>query len=69
MANDPYAEIPDVAISETAHTSAALGFAILAICLFAGFAYATYLRKKREKDGIYSKYKLPDDPQKVRRGA
>ena len=42
-------------------------FALLALLLFAGLGYAHYLRKKRERDGIYSKYKLPGDPRKVPR--
>ena len=41
--------------------------ALLALLLFAGLVYANYLRKKRERDGIYSKYKLPGDPRKVSR--
>lgn len=44
-----------------------LAFGMLALFLFAGLAYAHYLRKKRERDGIYSKYKLPGDPRKLPR--
>jgi len=42
-------------------------FLMLAVLLFAGLAYAHYLLKKRERDGIYSKYKLPGDPRKLPR--
>lgn len=44
-----------------------IGFAALSIGLFGALYYANYLRKKRERDGIYSKYKLPGDPEKIRR--
>ena len=67
MASYRFSTIPDVAISETATTSAVIGFVVLAIAFFAGLAAALWYRKKRERDGIYSKYKLPGDPQKVRR--
>jgi len=56
-----------IAISETSGSSAIIVFALLSLGLFAGLFYAHYLRKKRERDGIYSKYKLPGDPQKIRR--
>jgi len=67
MTKQAYGAVPDVAISETSGSSAMVAFALLAVVLFAGFAYAHYLRKKRERDGIYSKYKLPGDPQKLPR--
>ncbi len=67
MTKQAYGAVPDVAISETSGSSAVVAFAFLAVLLFAGLAYAHYLRKKRERDGIYTKYKLPGDPQKVSR--
>lgn len=67
MAKEAFSAIPDVAISETSHVSAVVGFTVLALGLFAALAAANWLRKKRERDGIYSKYKLPGDPQKLRR--
>jgi len=67
MAKQAFSAIPDVAISESSHLSAFLGFTALALGLFAALFYAHYLRKKRERDGIYSKYKLPGDPRKLRR--
>ena len=67
MAGASTEDIPDVALSETAHLSAMLGFGTLALALFAGFGYAMWLRRKREKDGIYRKYALPGDRRRVRR--
>jgi hypothetical protein len=67
MAKQAFSAIPDIAISETSGSSAIIVFAFLSLGLFAGLFYAHYLRKKRERDGIYSKYKLPGDPQKIRR--
>lgn len=67
MATASTENIPDVALSETAHLSAMLGFGLLALALFAGLAFANWLRKKREKDGIYRKYALPGDRRRVRR--
>lgn len=67
MATYRYSAIPDVAISETSGVSAIVGFGVLALLLFAALFYANHLRKKRERDGIYSKYKLPSDPRKLRR--
>lgn len=64
MANE---SIPDVAISETAHLSAMAGFGVLALALFGGFMLALWLRKRSERDGIYSKYRLPGDRPKARR--
>jgi len=68
MAKQAFSAIPDVAISDTSHVSAVVAFGLLAVFLFAALAYANYLRKKRERDGIYTKYKLPSDPKKLRRG-
>ena len=67
MTKQAYSAVPDVAISETSGASAMFASALLALLLFAGLVYANYLRKKRERDGIYSKYKLPGDPRKVSR--
>jgi len=67
MTKQAFGAVPDVAISDTSHTSALVAFTLLAIIMFAVLAVAHYLRKKRERDGIYSKYKLPGDPQKIRR--
>lgn len=44
-----------------------IAFVLLALLFFGGLLYGYYLRKKRERDGIYSKYKLPGDPQKLPR--
>lgn len=60
-------EIPDVAVSETASLTAIVGFSALALLLFALFAFAVWLRRKRERDGIYRKYKLPGDAGGIRR--
>jgi len=44
-----------------------VAFALLALCLFAVLGFAYYIRKKRERDGIYSKYKLPGDARRLPR--
>jgi len=67
MAKQAFSAMPDVAISDSSGASALVGFTMLAILLFAALAYAHYWRKKQERDGIYSKYKLPGDPKKIRR--
>ncbi len=67
MTKQAYGAVPDVVISETSGASAMVAFVFLAVLLLAALAYANYLRKKRERDGIYSKYKLPGDPRKVPR--
>lgn len=69
MTKQAFASVPDVAVSETSGSSAMVAFAVLAICLFAGLAFAHYWRRKREKDGIYTKYKLPGDPRKAPRSS
>lgn len=67
MAKQAFSAMPDVAISHTSGISAFVGFSLLAVFLFAALAYAHYWRRKQERDGIYSKYKLPGDPKKIRR--
>ncbi len=67
MAKQAFSAIPDVAISDSSGSSAIFVFAVLSLILIAALFYANYLRKKRERDGIYSKYKLPGDPRKARR--
>ncbi len=67
MTKQAFSALPDVAVAQNSGASALVGFTVLAITLFAVLAYAHYWRKKQERDGIYSKYKLPGDPKKVRR--
>lgn len=67
MTKHAHSAVPDVAISETSGASAMIAFVLLALLFFGGLLYGYYLRKKRERDGIYSKYKLPGDPQKLPR--
>lgn len=67
MAEQHVTAFPDVAISETATNAAVIVFSLLAIAFILGLICANWYRKKREREGIYSKYKLPSDPDKARR--
>jgi hypothetical protein len=62
-----YRTMPPVAVSESSGTTAWIVFGILAFALFCGLAYVHWFRKKQERDGIYSKYKLPGDMRGRRR--
>lgn len=52
---------PDIAVSEGAGLMALAGFAVLAVVLFALFALARWRQHRRERDGIYRKYRLPGE--------
>lgn len=67
MARRSDTAIPDVALAEHAPVAALLGFGLLALALFGALAYAGYRHRKRAADGIYTKYRLPDDAPKTAR--
>ena len=55
-------DTPTIQATEAAGTLAWWGFGLLALAMLVAFAVAIWWRWKANRDGIYSKYKLPSDP-------